>query len=225
MTVPSDTEPSTQQTRRSQLARGSGLTFRHCGFCLQKSWSGKASWRRGRGRCCNLVNGVYSGNRTTWRGVGRAGEAGAGKQRDRRRGKVGSLPCILGGSRRGGAGGSMDIRPLFLPWSLPCVAVSPGLPSALTSSSCPSLHTPGVREVTAGILITPVKPNPPFVQTSELSQKPRPLGPRTEGADAAVSAFPERMPGLPWQVSMNSHFLRHLWGISGCDSPSPAPPG
>ena len=31
-------------------------------------------------------------------------------------------------------------------------------------------------EVTRGILITPLKPNPPFVQTSELSQKPLPPG-------------------------------------------------
>lgn len=36
-------------------------------------------------------------------------------------------------------------------------------------------------EVTIGILIAPVKPNLPFVQTSELSQKPLP--PRTRQRD------------------------------------------
>lgn len=30
---------------------------------MQKSWSGKASWRRWGDRNCNLVNGVYLRNR------------------------------------------------------------------------------------------------------------------------------------------------------------------
>lgn len=170
--MPSDAEPSPQQARGSQLARGSGLTFRHCGFCLQKPWSGKASWRRGRGRCCNM-NGVYSGNRTAWRGAGRAGEAGAGRRRDRRRGK-GGLRAL-----RSPSPGSSHM------WLCPS-GLLPARPSPLASASCPSLHTPTrwTCEVTTGILITPVKPNPPFVQTSELSQKPLPPGtrPRDRGS-------------------------------------------
>lgn len=157
---------------------------------------------------------------------GESGRSGGREAAGQAKGE-GGLPALHSrgkqawGSR--GKHGHQAALPALVPSLCGCVPRPSLCPHFLQLPFPP--HPIGVREVTAGILITPVKPNPPFVQTSELSQKPRPLGPRTEGADAAVSAFPERMPGLPWQVSMNSHFLRHLWGVSGCDSPSPAPPG
>lgn len=67
--------------------------------------------------------------------------------------------------------------------------------------------------MTAGILITPLKPNPPFVQTSELSQGPLP-------PEKAVSAFSElELKGASWLVSAELALSLGSLGFSGMVSP------
>lgn len=59
--------------------------------------------------------------------------------------------------------------------------------------------------MTSGILIAPLKPDPPFLQTSELSQKPSSWDPeRVAEADGAVSAFwGDGTPGPPPPVPVD----------------------
>lgn len=135
--------------------------------------------------------------------MARSGASGRGG------GRKGGLPPLRSrGKQAQGSMGSMAIRLLFLPWFLPYAAGSPG-PSPRTSRSPHFRQLPFPpqprqvdSEVTVSVLLTLWHPAHHWCRPLSLGRSLCLPGPDrgTEGADTAVSAFPEPTPGLPWQV-------------------------